>query len=109
MFWVKYFRPVCIDGVQQPIRGLQLLRKVVTFALTVGLSGFLLVAVQQCHKEEAKDYSPLIEQANTTMKDVQKTQGEILKEAQSVNANIDSLKKLVPQLQEKVTNKKKYK
>ena len=109
MFWVKYFRPVCIDGVQQPIRGLQLLRKVVTFALTVGLSGFLLVAVQQCHKEKAKDYSPLIEQANTTMKDVQKTQGEILKEAQSVNANIDSLKKLVPQLQEKVTNKKKYK
>ena len=104
MFWVKYFRPVCIDGVQQPIRGLQLLRKVVTFALTVGLSGFLLVAVQQCHKEKAKDYSPLIEQANTTMKDVQKTQGEILKEAQSVNANIDSLKKLVPQLQDKVTN-----
>ena len=52
MFWVKYFRPVCIDGVQQPIRGLQLLRKVVTFALTVGLSGFLLVAVQQCHKEK---------------------------------------------------------
>ena len=109
MFWVKYFSPVCIDGVQQPIRGLQLLRKVVTFALTVGLSGFLLVAVQQCHKEKAKDYSPLIEQANTTMKDVQKTQGEILKEAQSVNANIDSLKKLVPQLQEKVTNKKIYK
>ena len=105
MFWVKYFLPVCIDGVQQPIRGLQLLRKVVTFALTVGLSGFLLVAVQQCNKEKAKEYSPLIEQANTTMKDVQKTQGEILKEAQSVNAHIDSLKKLAPQLQEKVTNK----
>lgn len=91
MFWVKYSRPVCIDGVQQPIRGLQHLRRVVTFALTVGLSGFLLVGVQQCHKEEPKDYSPLIEKTNTTIEGVQKTQSEILKETQSVNANIDSL------------------
>lgn len=100
MFWVKYSRPVCIDGVQMPVRGLQHLRKVVTFALTVGLSGFLLVAVQQ-YQEEAKDYTPLIEKNNTTMEDVQKTQCEILKEAQSVNANVDSILKQIPQSQKK--------
>ena len=109
MFWVRYTCPLCIDGVQQATRGLQHLRKVVTFALTVGLSGFLLVGVQQCHKEEAKDYSPLIEQANTTMKGVQQTQSEILKEAQSVNSNIDSLLKLAPKPQEKVTSTRKMK
>lgn len=107
MFWVKYSRPVCINSVQQPIRGLQLLRKVVTFALTVGLSGFLLVAVQQCNKEEAKDYSPLIEQTNTTMEGVQSTQSEILKETKSVNASIDSLIKQVHQPQKESTNSKK--
>lgn len=107
MFWVKYSRPVCINSVQQPIRGLQHLRKIVSFALTVGLSGFLLVAVQQCNKEEAKDYSPLIEQTNTTMEGVQNTQSEILKETQSVNASVDSLMKLVPQPQKKVPNTNK--
>ena len=107
MFWVKYSRPVCINSVQQPIRGLQLLRKVVTFALTVGLSGFLLVAVQQCNKEEAKDYSPLIEQTNSTMEGVQSTQSEILKETKSVNASIDSLIKQVHQPQKESTNSKK--
>ena len=107
MFWVKYSRPVCIDGILQPIKGLQHLQKVLYFVLTVGLSGFLLVVVQQCHKEEAKDYSPLIEQTNTTIDDIQKTQSEILKETQSVNVNIDSLMKLVPQTQEKVTNTRK--
>ena len=103
MFWVKYSRPVCIDGVQMPVRVLQHLRKVVTFALTVGLSGFLLVAVQQC-QEEAKDYTPLIEKNNTTMEDVQKTQCEILKEAQSVNANVDSILKQILQSQKKTTS-----
>lgn len=39
MFWVKYSRPVCIDSVQQPIRGFQHLQKIVTFVLTVGFSG----------------------------------------------------------------------
>ena len=107
MFWVKYSRPVCINSVQQPIRGLQLLRKVVTFALTVGLSGFLLVAVQQCNNEEAKDYSPLIEQTNSTMEGVQSTQSEILKETKSVNASIDSLIKQVHQPQKESTNAKK--
>lgn len=107
MFWVKYSRPVCIDGVQQPIRGLQHLRKVVTFALTVGLSGFLLVGVQQCHKEEPIDYSPLIEKTNTTIEGVQKTQSEILKETQSVNANIDSLIKQTSHLNTNRLSKKK--
>ena len=54
--WLKYSRPLCVEGIQQPIKGLQHLQKIVTFALTVGLSGFLLVAVQQWHKEEDKDY-----------------------------------------------------
>lgn len=107
MFWVKFSRPVCVDGVQQPVRGLQHLRKVVTFALTVGLSGFLLVAVQQCNKEEAKDYSPLIEKTNTTMEGVQSTQSEILKETKSVNVSIDSLMKLVPQPRKNLINTNK--
>lgn len=109
MFWVKYSRPICIDGVQQPIRGLQHLRSIVTFALTVGLSGFLLVAVQQCNKEESKDYSPLIEQTNTIMDGIQKTQSEILKETEYVNANIDSLLKLAPRPQKNPTRSVKKK
>ena len=53
-----------IDGVQQSIRAHMHFQKIVTFVLTVGLSGFLLLAVQQCHKGKEKDYSPLIEQTN---------------------------------------------
>lgn len=89
------------------IIGVQHFRQILTFSLTVGLSGFLFVGVLQCHKEETKDSSPLIEQTNTTMKGVQKTQSEILKEVQSVNANIDSLIQLAPNPQEKVTNTRK--
>ena len=55
-------------------------QKIVTFVLTVGLSGFLLLAVQQCHKGKEKDYSPLIEQTNKGIEEVQKGLGEILKE-----------------------------
>ena len=82
-------------------------QKIVTFVLTVGLSGFLLLAVQRCHKEKEKDYSPLIEQTNKGIEDVQKGQDEILKEIHSISANIDSLMKLVPISQKKpvVTNK----
>ena len=109
IFWLKYSRPVCIDGIQYPIRGLQHLRKIISFALTVGLSGFLLIGVQLCHKEEVIDYSPLIEQANSTMDGFQKTQNEILKEAHSINANIDSLMKLTPQPQEKLNSPRKSK
>lgn len=108
IFWLKYSCPLCVDGVQRPIRGLQHIRKIVTFALTVGLSGFLLVAVQQCHKESMKDYSPLIKQTNQCIEDVQKVQGELLKEIQSLNVNIDSLIKYVPLSQKKpvITNTK---
>lgn len=91
MFWVKYSRPMCIEGIQQPIRGLQHLRKVFSFALTVGLSGFLLVCVQQCNNKDVTDYSPLIEQADVPMKSVQKAQREIQKNTQSVNAKNKSL------------------
>ena len=85
-----------------------LFQKIVTFVLTVGLSGFLLLAVQQCHKE-VKDYSPLINQTNQCIEDVQKVQDELLKEVQSVNAKIDSLMKIVsiPQKKLVVTNRKK--
>ena len=69
-----------IDGVQQSIRAHMHFQKIVTFVLTVGLSGFLLLAVQQCHKEKEKDYSPLIEQTNKGIEEVQKGLGEILKE-----------------------------
>lgn len=109
MFWVKYSRPVCINSVQQPIRVLQHIRRIITFGLSVGLSGFLLVAVQQCHKEESKDYSPLIEQNNTTIDNVLKTQEEILKETKSVNASIDSVVKQVPQLRKDSANMSKKK
>lgn len=109
MFWVKYSRPVCIDRVQQPIRGLQHIGNIITYVITVGLSGFLLFAIQQCHKEETIDYSPLIEQTNETIEKVQKTQSEMLKETQSVNTNIDSLMKLVPQPQKKPVNSSKIK
>lgn len=96
MFWLKYSRPLCVNGVQQPIRGLQHLQKMIVFACTVGLSGFLLVAVQQCHKEEVKDYSPLIKQTNQCVEGVQYVQDELFKEMQLLNGNIDSLMKLVP-------------
>lgn len=107
-FWLRYSRPLCVDGVQQPIRGLLYLRNIVTFALTVGLSGFLLVAAQQGQKETVKDYSLLIKQTNQCIEDVQKVQDELLREAQTLNANIDSLMKLVPLSQKKpvVTNPK---
>jgi len=107
-FWLRYSRPLCMDGVQQSIRGLLYLRNIVTFALTVGLSGFLLVAVQQGQKETVKDYSLLIKQTNQCIEDVQKVQDELLREAQTLNANIDSLMKLVPLSQKKpvVTNPK---
>ena len=77
IFWLKYSCPLCIDGVQQSIRAHMHFQKIVTFVLTVGLSGFLLLAVQQCHKEKEKDYSPLIEQTNKGIEDVQKGQDEI--------------------------------
>lgn len=107
IFWLKYSCPLCIDGVQQSIRAHMHFQKIVTFVLTVGLSGFLLLAVQQCHKEKEKDYSPLIEQTNKGIEDVQKGQDEILKEIHSISANIDSLMKFVPISQKKpvVTNK----
>lgn len=107
--WLKYSRPLCVEGIQQPIKGLQHLQKIVTFALTVGLSGFLLVAVQQWHKEEDKDYSSLIRQTNQSIDNVQKEQGELLKEIQSINASTDSLMKPIPLPQKKPvsTNTKK--
>ena len=108
MFWLKYSRPLCVNGKQQPIRGLQHLQKMVAFAFTVGLSGFLLVAVQQCHKEEVKDYSPLIKQTNQCVEGVQYVQDELFKEMQLLNGNIDSLMKLIslPQKRPVVTDTK---
>lgn len=77
------------------------------FCLDCRFEWFLLLAVQQCHKEKEKDYSPLIEQTNKGIEDVQKGQDEILKEIHSISANIDSLMKFVPISQKKpvVTNK----
>ena len=101
IFWLRYSRPLYVGGVQQPIRCLQHILKIVTFALTVGLSGFLLVSIQQCQKETVVDYSPLIKQTNQYVEEVQKVQSELLKETQLINANIDSLIKSVPHLQKK--------
>lgn len=109
IFWLKYTRTLYVGDVQQPIRGLQHLRKIVTFALTVGLSGFLLVSIQQCQKETVEDYSPLIKQTNQYIEEAQKVQSELLKETQLINANIDSLIKSVSHIQKKsvVTDTKK--
>lgn len=106
-FWLRYSRPLCVDGIQQPIKCLQWLSNIVTFVLTVGFSGFLLFVVQQCHKEE-KDYYPLINQTNQYIEDGLKVQGELLEEIQSANTNIDSLMKFIPLSQDKeaVTNTK---
>ena len=101
IFWLRYSRPLYVGGVQQPIKGLQHILKIVTFALTVGLSGFLLVSIQQCQKETVEDYSPLIKQTNQYIEEVQNVQSELLKETQLINANIDSLMKLVTLPQKK--------
>ena len=93
-----------IDGVQQSIRARMHLQKIVTFVLTVGLSGFLLLAVQQCHKGKEKDYSPLIEQTNKGIEEVQKGLGEILKEMSTFGKSDQTKISLLSTL-EKLTEK----
>lgn len=101
ILWLKFSRPLYVDGIQQPVRLMQVAQKIFSFAMTVGLSGFLLVAIQQCSKEGAADYSPLIEQTNLSVEGVKQIQGELLEETRSVNAGIDSLLKLTPFPQKK--------
>ena len=101
MLWLKYTHPICVNGIQMPIRVWQGLKRIVIYGLTVALSGCLLYIIQQYQKEEVKDYSPLIEQTNQCIEGVQEVQGELLKEIQSVNAKIDSLMKPAPLRQKK--------
>lgn len=97
MSWVKYSRPIYVNGVQQPIKMVSHFGKIISFALTVGLSGFLLVAVQQCNKEKSLDYSPLIEETKNKIESVRIEQAKIIDEVQAINDGIDSLIVKVPQ------------
>lgn len=95
MAWVKYSRPVYINGVQTPIKGLHHLRQLVSFALTVGFSGCLLYCVQQCNEEEPVDYTPSIEKVCAGIEGVQEEQGNINTELQTVKVKLDSLLRLM--------------
>ena len=93
IFWIRHSRPMCINGIMQPIKITHYILEIFKYIFTVSLSGSLLFILQQCCKEEAKDYSTLIEKVDTTMNDIKNIQSEILKESKSINVNIDSLMK----------------
>jgi hypothetical protein len=92
VFWVKYSRPVYVNGVQMPIKGLDCFRNIFSFVFSVGLSGFLLYFIQQ-YNIDTKDYTPLVKQISNDIKSIQEIEDDIKRNSNFMNASVDSLKR----------------
>ncbi|CAH0352501.1 hypothetical protein AQB9606_02670 [Aquabacterium sp. CECT 9606] len=97
IFWLRFTNHLIIDSKKQPIKAISYASEVLKYALTVGLSGFLLAAIT-AHYTDTVDYTT---QADAISRKISSIDAQISSESK----NIVDIKNALENLSKKKTKK----